>query len=110
VRWKLTARLSSRWISSAAFDVHLGVDLLVGRGDRHVLTQRHGERPGQQAGDAAERDGLGIAGGRDTGDQGGIATQAVHGAEGGRPQPASADIGMGVPDVVRRVGLLRRGI
>jgi hypothetical protein len=43
-------------------------------------------------------------------DQGGIGTQAIHGTEGGRTQPASADIGMDVPDVVRRVGWLRRGI
>ena len=101
---------SGRRAQGPAFDVHLGIDLLVGRGHRHVLAQPHGERPGQQAGDAAEHDGLGAAGGRDTGDQGGIGTQAVHGTEGGRAQPASADIGMGVPDVVRGVGLLRRGI
>ena len=39
-------------------DAHLRVDLLVGRRDRGVLTQRHRERACQQAGDTTEHDGV----------------------------------------------------
>ena len=53
----------------AALHADLGVDLLVGGGDRRVLAQRHGERPGEQTGHAAEHDGVRAGAGGDTGDQ-----------------------------------------
>ena len=42
-------------------DADLGVDLLVGGGDRRVLAQRHRERARQQSGDTAEHDGVRLA-------------------------------------------------
>lgn len=53
------------------FGAHLGVDLLIGRPDRGVLPQRHGERPGQQTRHTGEQHGVRVSAGCDAGDQGG---------------------------------------
>ena len=87
-----------------ALDADLGVDLLVGGGDRRVLAQGHGERPGQQTGDAAEHDGLRAGAGRDTRDQCGVADQAVHRPECRGAQPAARHVGVPVVADMRQTG------
>ena len=90
--------------NALALHPDLGVDLLVGRGDRGVLAQRHRERPGEQTRHTADDDGVGAGAGRDPRDQCGVADQSVHRAERRRAQPAARHIGVPVIEAVRRAG------
>jgi len=80
-------------VQLGALDVNLGPGQLGLRGDGGVLPHRHGERAGDQAGHPGQGNGAGRgAAAGDTGDQGQVGDESVHGAEDGWAQRAAGDV------------------
>ena len=94
-------------LEGQSLGAHLGVDLFVGGRDGRIFAERHRERAGEQARDAAEHDGLRARGGGDAGDERGVADQSVHRAERRRTQPPTCDVGVRVVDLVGKGNLGR---